>query len=1343
MTEVANLQITIDARQAEQASVSLEKMATASARAEGRTLALTQQVRSSQAGVQQLGFQINDFGTQLSAGVNPIVAFNQQLGQAGFALSQMGGRLGQVGNFLAGPWGAAVTIGIALLGTMATRLFEQNQALDEGIAKLREDARETENARRAKEAFAQTTEGLYDAIVRLNEVTERSIRSSREAAQATLAEAMAQRARTVEIRRGLEAQLEGQRLLARAQLTSAMQPNQRGEAATQGLAAARRAVEEAEAALSANAVKIEEAQQSVRNATIGIAITAAEETATAVGRINRQYDVLRDRAVAAARGSDALTASLAGTLGRIEANRQAALDLEQQQNRTTRATRERAAAMTEAEREYQSTIRASESLIERLTREADTYGMTETALRRYTASQQIAALAANGWTQEEIALADAIMNRVRAVEEAERDRTQVFDRPDNVTLQPLNIDTVTLLTPIQEAVIALREMDEVAQGLGESLSRSFGRSGQAIGDVVAGITGYRAEVARMFEEAGQNELMREKAFRRQAQMEVQLYGDLAGSAKQFFDEKSTGYQILTAVESAYRAFELASSIASIAQGWTETGQKVAQSTAKTTASTAAGGAKLFEQLGVFAFPVIGAMVAVLAGLGARGGGGGAATPTLPTTNEGRGSVLGDSAAQSASIGNSLDRAERYWARDLQFSNDMVKALRSIDTQIGSVTTAIARELGVGGGLNSSGLGLGTTTSGGFLGIGATTRTTELVDQGIALNGGSLADLITRGVSGNLYQIVQTTSRNNGFLGIGASTRTRNNETTTGLDSGLSGEFSRLLASLRTGVLTAAGVVGVQGAEALLDAFNVQIGRISFDGLSSSEIRERLTAVFSAVGDDLAAAALPGIERFQRAGEGAFETLTRLATEYEAVDNTLRSIGQAFRLVGVESIEARSRLIELSGGLDAFIEGTQAFSEAFLTDAQRIAPIQAAVTAELTRLGIATDISRTGFADLVLGLDVSTAAGAAMYASLINLAPALDQVITYQDELAQSAADAARELADAAAEAAQSAVDAARSDLTQAYEREAGALRDTESRFLSFAKSLAEFRRSLDLDNGIGGMGYGAARGRFNEVASLAALGNEEALGELQGVSQAYLEQSKLYAKDSLTYLRDLSAVKIALQRAEGTATRTASNAQMQLAALDASVAGLITLNTSVLSVRDAIVRLQAALAGQASLSVASTGFGLATGQAGNMAGRDYGNPFNRYLASQTGYMGSFEGGAFEAWIATQNAMTRNAARQAYANFDMIPGFATGGSFTVGGSGGTDTTPVMFRGTPGELVNVSRSDSMAQMAAEVRALRQEMADMRRDSRRAADAAEKTATTLVRVTRDGDSLLTEAA
>ena len=39
----------------------------------------------------------------------------------------------------------------------------------------------------------------------------------------------------------------------------------------------------------------------------------------------------------------------------------------------------------------------------------------------------------------------------------------------------------------------------------------------------------------------------------------------------------------------------------------------------------------------------------------------------------------------------------------------------------------------------------------------------------------------------------------------------------------------------------------------------------------------------------------------------------------------------------------------------------------------------------------------------------------------------------------------------------------------------------------------------------------------------------------------------------------------------------------------------------------------------------------------------------------------------------------------------LPGFATGGSFTVGGSGGTDSQLAMFRATPGEMVNIKHGN----------------------------------------------------
>lgn len=83
-------------------------------------------LRNTRQGTQQLGMQINDFATSISTGASVTQAFNQQIGQVGYALSMMGGRLGAVGAFLAGPWGAAITIATMGLGLLWDR-FSQNE----------------------------------------------------------------------------------------------------------------------------------------------------------------------------------------------------------------------------------------------------------------------------------------------------------------------------------------------------------------------------------------------------------------------------------------------------------------------------------------------------------------------------------------------------------------------------------------------------------------------------------------------------------------------------------------------------------------------------------------------------------------------------------------------------------------------------------------------------------------------------------------------------------------------------------------------------------------------------------------------------------------------------------------------------------------------------------------------------------------------------------------------------------------------------------------------------------------------------------------------------------------
>ncbi len=71
-------------------------------------------LRNNRMGVSQLGMQFSDLATSISTGASPVQAFNQQIGQIGYALSLMTGRLGGFGRLLAGP-GSIALIGATLL----------------------------------------------------------------------------------------------------------------------------------------------------------------------------------------------------------------------------------------------------------------------------------------------------------------------------------------------------------------------------------------------------------------------------------------------------------------------------------------------------------------------------------------------------------------------------------------------------------------------------------------------------------------------------------------------------------------------------------------------------------------------------------------------------------------------------------------------------------------------------------------------------------------------------------------------------------------------------------------------------------------------------------------------------------------------------------------------------------------------------------------------------------------------------------------------------------------------------------------------------------------------------
>lgn len=102
----------------------------------------------------QMGYQAQDVIASLGSGINPLVILAQQGGQTAAALSQMGGRAGQVAAFFAGPWGAAIMGAVMVLGYLWT-------SMDEGKKKTK-DLTDAEDRRIM--TLKELTEALRDYI---------------------------------------------------------------------------------------------------------------------------------------------------------------------------------------------------------------------------------------------------------------------------------------------------------------------------------------------------------------------------------------------------------------------------------------------------------------------------------------------------------------------------------------------------------------------------------------------------------------------------------------------------------------------------------------------------------------------------------------------------------------------------------------------------------------------------------------------------------------------------------------------------------------------------------------------------------------------------------------------------------------------------------------------------------------------------------------------------------------------------------------------------------------------------------------------------------------------------
>ena len=415
------------------------------------------------------------------------------------------------------------------------------------------------------------------------------------------------------------------------------------------------------------------------------------------------------------------------------------------------------------------------------------------------------------------------------------------------------------------------------------------------------------------------------------------YGQGLKFAKSFFKENSKGYKVVSALEMALQAKKIAFTLwekkdaamklASELAGYAKSAAAFISSTLSKISvegvlNTIKGvGAIIQQGTGgdvYSAIPRMAAMAAVVAALGvAISGAVSGSSGSFAPTNEGTGTVFGDSEAQSASIANSIDLLSENSDLMLPLTSAMLASLRNIESSIGGVTNLVIRNAvgskladGVNQGFSPNLLGkvlsnstvgvLGGSAMGAMgalaiagpigMAIGAIlgptlgkalgglfgTKTT-IKGQGLYGASQDLGSILSQGFDLQEYVDIQTKKK-----ALGITTSTKNSTRYSDANKELENQFSLIFTGFYDSIVSASGALSANTDEVkkkLQDAV-ISIGKIDLKGLNGEQIQERLEAVFGAAADSLAQQGFAGLDDFQKVGEGYYETLMRVASSVE-------------------------------------------------------------------------------------------------------------------------------------------------------------------------------------------------------------------------------------------------------------------------------------------------------------------------------------------------------------------------------------------------------------------------------------------------------------------------------
>lgn len=424
----------------------------------------------------------------------------------------------------------------------------------------------------------------------------------------------------------------------------------------------------------------------------------------------------------------------------------------------------------------------------------------------------------------------------------------------------------------------------------------------------------------------------------------------------------------------------------------------------------------------------------------------------------------------------------------------------------------------GGGLGSSFANLGglvTGASSGFGALGAALPALGIIAGGIAV----LAKGLSREYDG---RAVRGTLNPDGFDGYefdfwdGGFLRGDKHvyyDTRTEIQEQLDGAAS----AIRTNVKDMAAALGL-GSDAIADFAGEQftIWLSGPNAGSAEQIAQALEDQMSILGNGMADLVLL-TDEFAQAGEESYDTLTRLGTSLMAVNDAMDLLGQAAFSMSLVGGDAASSLIDQFGGLEATAAAINAYWNAFYSEAERQETSIRRLSEQFAGLGVVMPESREGFRAIVEAIDLTSEAGRKLYADLIGLSGALDNVLGplygFTPEIA------------AMIESVSGVID------TQISERQelSRTLENSSRLWLRTAETLRDFLVELRTTS-LGGLSPSqileASAMRYSDLFGAAQSGDQAAAQDFLGGAKAYLSA----VRDNASTLTDYRRAALQVER---------------------------------------------------------------------------------------------------------------------------------------------------------------------------------------------------------------------